>query len=83
MDELKVQIAKFNKEKARAIPRDILEIMERAAWDLKESGVGNSSLKTGDRAPEFSLPDHNGIERFFSYSPYDSSLVLSFYRGGW
>lgn len=83
MDGLKAQIAKFNEEKAKAIPQDILKTMERAMLDLKESGVGRKSLKKGDRAPEFTLPDHNGMEKNFSYSPDTPPLVLSFYRGGW
>ncbi|WP_457575411.1 hypothetical protein [Desulfomarina sp.] len=83
MDGLKAQIAKFNEEKAKAIPQDILETMARALRDLKESGVGRKSLKTGDRAPEFTLPDQNGMEKNFTYSPGKSPLVLNFYRGGW
>lgn len=83
MDGLKAQIAKFNEEKAKAIPQDILETMERSVRDLKESGAGNKSLKKGDRAPEFTLPDHNGMERTVTYSPDNSPIVLNFYRGGW
>ncbi len=83
MDGLKAQIAKFNEEKAKAIPQDILETMEGALLKMKESGVGRKSLKKGDRAPEFTLPNHNGLKRNFTYSPYESPLVLSFYRGGW
>lgn len=50
---------------------------------LKQSGIVEKSLKAGDKAPSFSLPNVNGemvsLEELLARGP----VVLNFYRGGW
>ena len=83
MKSLKEQIAEFNEEKARQIPKDILDTMQTVTAGLKEINLEANSVKTGDRAPEFTLPDHTGVPRSLADYLYEQPVVVSFYRGGW
>lgn len=50
------------KAKYEAItPREKLEVMHRATEELAKSGLKDKALKVGDRAPEFSLKDAQGV----------------------
>jgi hypothetical protein len=64
-------------------PKDALEIMHRATDDLRNSGIMQGVLKSGDTAPDFALKnaDENVIrlKDLLANGP----LVLSFYRGRW
>jgi hypothetical protein len=73
---LSVQYNKALSEEARSV---IQADNER----LAKSGIADNALKTGDKAPPFSLPN----ARAATVSSVDllarGPLVLSFYRGGW
>jgi hypothetical protein len=64
-------------------PKDAMEIMHRATDDLRNSGIMQGVLKSGDTAPDFALKnaDENVIrlKDLLANGP----LVLSFYRGRW
>jgi len=64
-------------------PKDALEIMHRATDDLRNSGILQGVLKSGDTAPDFELKnaDENVIrlKDLLTNGP----LVLNFYRGKW
>jgi hypothetical protein len=64
-------------------PKDALEIMHRATDDLRNSGIMQGVLKSGDTAPDFALKnaDENVIrlKDLLANGP----LVLSVYRGRW
>ena len=64
-------------------PKDALEIMNRATNDLRNSGIIQGVLKSGDTAPDFELKnaDENLI-RLKDLLP-SGPLILSFYRGRW
>ncbi|MDX2493491.1 MAG: peroxiredoxin-like family protein [Desulfuromusa sp.] len=83
MTTLKEQIFEFDRNKAKQLPEDILNTMNRVTVDLKYTKLENNSLKTGDKAPGFNLSDHNGISRPLSEYLNESLVVLTFYRGGW
>ena len=74
--------AQRNQFKLSATP-EALTIMHRFTDDLIQSGIMDRVLKVGDKAPEFSLPDQNGILinslELLSKGP----LVVNFYRGVW
>lgn len=65
------------------LPPEIVNTMHQATEALAQSGIMDRVLKVGDRAPQFSLPDHDGnmvgSEELLSQGP----LVVSFYRGTW
>ena len=64
-------------------PPEALAIMHRATNDLLASNIMDGVLKTGDRAPDFSLTDQNGGLVHASDLLSDGPLVISFYRGVW
>ncbi len=64
-------------------PPEVLAVMHRATADLEKSGIMDNVLKTGDRAPEFSLPDVNGQSVNLTELLTRGPLVTIFYRGVW
>ena len=63
-------------------PAEWLAIMDRALDELKRSGLTERSLKMGDRAPAFALPNGSGQIVRSAELLTTGSLVVSFYRGG-
>jgi len=64
-------------------PAEIHPIMERATAELIASGQAERALKAGDRAPVFTLIDHEGNEVSSTVLLSKGPLVVSFYRGVW
>lgn len=83
MKSLKEQIAELNEEKVGQLPKDILDTMQTVTAGLKAINLEENSVKTGDRAPEFTLPDHTGVPRSLADYLHEHQVVVSFYRGGW
>jgi peroxiredoxin len=79
-DKLDAFKADFEERKA---PANVVEIMHKATVDLIASGQADRALKTGGRAPKFTLPDTHG--RLVSSADLlaRGPLVLTFYRGIW
>ncbi|MCV6638163.1 peroxiredoxin-like family protein [Candidatus Albibeggiatoa sp. nov. NOAA] len=48
-----------------------------------QNEIDKHALKTGDKAPSFTLPDQLGREVSSEQLLNDGVLVVSFYRGGW
>lgn len=78
-DDIQSYMAQF----LQKVPKDIQKVMQEEAERLARSGIVGKSLKVGDKAPPFSLPDTRGrliaSETLLGRGP----LVVSFYRGGW
>ena len=83
MSTLKDQIDAYDVEKAQKLPAPTLAAMNDATSDLIATGIENDALKTGDKAPLFSLPNQNNEIRSLAERLDDSMVVLTFYRGGW
>lgn len=83
MPNLREQIDAYDAEKATRVPAEILETMAQATRDLETAGIVDRSLKTGDRVPDFTLPNHHGEPRQLYALLQQSPVVLNFYRGGW
>jgi hypothetical protein len=77
----KLNHLKSNLEKSA--PKDAVEIMHRATSDLRNSGILDGVVKTGDTAPEFELKDNNQKVIRLKDSLAKGPVVLSFYRGKW
>ncbi len=62
---------------------DVVKTMHRAVAELRESGAPARTLKPGQRAPAFVLPNANeetvDSGRLLAQGP----LVVTFYRGRW
>jgi peroxiredoxin len=68
---------------AKYVPAATLEVHARVVAELKAQGQGVKSLVVGARAPEFSLPDHNGKVVSSAELLSRGRLVLCFFRGRW
>jgi peroxiredoxin len=68
---------------AQYVPAATLEVHARVIADLKARGKAAGTLGVGAKAPEFSLPDHNG--RLISSVDLlrRGKLVVCFFRGRW
>ena len=64
-------------------PGETLATMNEAIEDLSRSGILDRSLKVGDKAPDFALPNANGETVRLSDLLEKGPVVISFYRGGW
>jgi hypothetical protein len=65
------------------IPPETRAVMERSVADLRASGIMTRIAKVGQRAPDFTLPDHAGKDVRQSALLARGPVVLSFYRGRW
>jgi peroxiredoxin len=83
MPNLKAVIDEYNADKKEKMPAEVLATMARTTAELKETGIENRALRTGDKMPDFSLPNQHGEMRRFSDFLSDSLVVLNIYRGGW
>ena len=78
--------AKLDAYKAEPKPHVLPEfrpIIGGAIRSLIESGQAGRALKTGDKAPMFTLPDPSGNLLSLNELLARGPLVLSFYRGVW
>lgn len=64
-------------------PPEDLAIMRRATEDLRDSGILQRALKTGDAAPEWSLPADHGRTLRSRDLLARAPLILTFFRGIW
>lgn len=65
------------------VPADRLALVDRAAGLLKDSGLAARALQQGDPAPEFELPDGDGMIWRSGELLRGGPLVIVFYRGRW
>ncbi len=77
------ELAGMREASRKRIPDDKLAIMDTAMDETMQSGITDSTLKVGDIAPDFTLP--NAVGESFSLSEMltEGPVVLSFYRGAW
>ncbi len=78
-DELK----KISKQFKENTPTEIVETIEKSIDELAEGKILETSLKVGDKMPNFILSNAIGknisSKELLSHGP----LVINFYRGGW
>jgi len=80
---LQDKIEKFKEEMSGKIPPEVQQTMQQAGEELERSGISDHSLKAGDTAPDFTLPDVHGADANLADTLEHGPVVLSFYRGGW
>jgi hypothetical protein len=64
-------------------PHEATELMHRATAELKASGIEDSALKVGDRAPNFTLFNQDHAQVASTDLLREGPLVVSFFRGHW
>jgi peroxiredoxin len=79
-DRLDAFKADFEGNKA---PPEAAAAFHRATAELIASGQAERTLKAGDRAPAFTLPDADGVAVSSTDLLARGPLVLTFYRGVW
>jgi peroxiredoxin len=79
-DRLDAFKADFEDTKA---PPEAVAAFHRATAELIASGQAERTLKAGDRAPAFTLPDADGVAVSSTDLLARGPLVLTFYRGVW
>lgn len=65
------------------VPAETRAINERATEELRTSGIAESALRVGDRAPAFALPDQDGTVLSSAELLAKGPLVIAFLRGRW
>ena len=80
---LREDISKLIEQSSKNIPQETLNAMSADTERLRQSGIIDKSLKTGDKMPSFSLPNVKGETISSAEFLASGPLVLSFYRGGW
>jgi hypothetical protein len=61
----------------------MIETMHRSTEELRASGIMQNTLKVGDTAPHFELPNQDGHLINSGKLLENGPLVLSFFRGVW
>jgi hypothetical protein len=64
-------------------PREAIETMHRATAELKATGIEESALNVGDRAPSFTLFNQDHVQVASADLLGKGPLVISFFRGHW
>jgi len=68
---------------AKYVPAEIQTIHERAIAQVRDSGIAERALRTGDKAQDFELADQNGTLVRASDLLQKGKLVICFFRGRW
>jgi peroxiredoxin len=80
---LQEQLEDLTSKLRTLVPADRLALVDRAAQELKNSGLAAQALKQGDHAPQFELPDGDGMIWRSDELLRTCPLVIVFYRGRW
>jgi peroxiredoxin len=65
------------------IPPEALVVMTDGEAAIRKSGLTQTALQVGQKAPQFQLPDHTGKRVASKALLRKGPVVLVFYRGGW
>jgi hypothetical protein len=80
---LEDKLAAVREASAKRISPDRLAIMHRSTEDLRNSGILDSVIKPGMKAPDFTLNDQNGSPVSLSALSMRGPVVMSVFRGFW
>src|SRR5579883_2130485 len=79
---LQQQLDDFKAQLAQQMPDTVARLGEDAEA-LVRTGIASQSLKEGEQAPDFTLPDAFGHSVTLSEFLKRGPVVLTFYRGEW
>jgi peroxiredoxin len=80
---LREQIEAFQAQLASRVSPEVQERSKARRAQLVASGIADKSLKAGEAAPDFNLPDAYGKPVTLSTLLAHGPVVLTFYRGDW
>ena len=80
---LQQQIETLQDQLAQQLPASVLAELSKSITTLVHTGIAQQSVKVGERAPDFTLPDVEGSPVALSDLLKHGPVVLTFYRGEW
>lgn len=80
---LSAQLKEYQAGFLKQAPQEAAELMGQKTAELENSGIVDKSLKVGDKAPDFELPDPLGNTVKLSELLTNGPVVINFYRGEW
>ena len=78
---LKQDIDAFTAETSGRLPPELLAELRKSVDDVRQSGIVDRALTTGDIAPDFTLPNAVGRPVALADLLRRGPLIVSFYRG--
>ncbi len=83
MKKLNDKLQLIQKETAQNIPVDILNAFGQSLQEKIEQNLEDRALKVGDIAPDFTLPDAEGLPVSLYDTLQHNAVIISFFRGNW
>nr|WP_294786048.1 peroxiredoxin-like family protein [uncultured Flavobacterium sp.] len=83
MNHLALQIETLNLELSKQLPQEIVNVFQKSIEDLKLRNIEKKSLNSGDKIPDFSLP--NASNKIITSKDIlkNGKMIIAFYRGSW
>lgn len=83
VETLQQQIEAFQAQLVTQLPPAMLAELANSSAALIQTGIAQQSVKTGEQAPDFTLPDVFGNAVTLSDLLKHGPVVVTFYRGEW
>lgn len=80
---LKLQLSEKKAAYRANAPQARLDLFDAATQNLAESGILETALNKGDKAPDFTLKDPLGRNVTLSKMLQEGPVILTWYRGSW
>lgn len=80
---LSAQIAQFQRDRVSRMPVDLRNTLMADTRQLVQSDLAAQSIKRGDQAPSFALPNAVGKTVVLAELLKNGPVVINFYRGAW
>lgn len=80
---LKPQLDAMRENFTAKAPADVIALYDKGIRDVASSGVTDTALKVGAKAPDFTLPDATGQSVALASLLAKGPVVVTWYRGGW
>ncbi len=80
---LQQQIEAFLAQTAGQLPPELMTTFYQSIETLVQTDIAKNSLKVGEKAPDFTLPDTFGKQITLSELLQHGPVVVTFYRGEW
>ena len=77
------ELATIRQQGEQSLPSGVYNTFQTNIQDLSRSGILNRSLKVGDRAPDFILPNTSEQDIRLYEVLENGPVVISFFRGIW
>lgn len=83
VETLQQQIEAFQAQLAKQLPPEMLAELAKSIEALIQTEIAQQSVKAGEQAPDFTLPDVFGNAVTLSELLKQGPVVVTFYRGEW